>query len=269
MAVMGYKLTYDSGFAPNPYHGVLTLATCKPKIRLHRVKGDWIAGFVSKMLVERSARMGVHPRLHGLIYLAQITEDPITLGEYYDTPRFLTKRPDARTVIGRAGDNIYERRGDSLIQRPNFHHGDDDVRRDVSGRHVLVCERFYYFGCNAFIPEGGWAGLLGKAPARGFFAPDEFADRMVREFARHGIEEGIHGAPCDWNVQTDGPFTQAQPTPGTAAPSQAQSGCGSVKRSASAPAYGAGCGEPVAAPERSARQGGSCGYRGTSNRRSS
>nr|WP_269667332.1 hypothetical protein [Polaromonas naphthalenivorans] len=26
-------MTHDSGFAPNPFHGTLTLATCKPGIR--------------------------------------------------------------------------------------------------------------------------------------------------------------------------------------------------------------------------------------------
>ncbi|WP_198140678.1 Nmad2 family putative nucleotide modification protein [Polaromonas naphthalenivorans] len=28
-----YLMTHDSGFAPNPFHGTLTLATCKPGIR--------------------------------------------------------------------------------------------------------------------------------------------------------------------------------------------------------------------------------------------
>ena len=48
MAVMGYKLRHDTGFAPNPFHGFLTLATCKPAIRRCRAKGDWVAGFASK-----------------------------------------------------------------------------------------------------------------------------------------------------------------------------------------------------------------------------
>jgi hypothetical protein len=28
-----YKMTHDSGFAPNPFYDILTLATCKPGIR--------------------------------------------------------------------------------------------------------------------------------------------------------------------------------------------------------------------------------------------
>ena len=44
---MGYKMTHDTGFAPNPFHGALTLATCKPAVRLTRGRCDWVAGFTS------------------------------------------------------------------------------------------------------------------------------------------------------------------------------------------------------------------------------
>ena len=33
MEIFSYVITHDSGFAPNPFGGFLTLATCKPKIR--------------------------------------------------------------------------------------------------------------------------------------------------------------------------------------------------------------------------------------------
>ena len=45
--LFSYKLTNDSGFAPNPFGRVMTLATCKPKIRQSKIPGDWIAGFTS------------------------------------------------------------------------------------------------------------------------------------------------------------------------------------------------------------------------------
>jgi hypothetical protein len=52
MSLVSYKMTHDSGFAPNPFHGYLTLATCKPGIRRSgsRRVGDWIAGFTSAAL---------------------------------------------------------------------------------------------------------------------------------------------------------------------------------------------------------------------------
>ena len=33
--VISYVMTYDTGFAPNPYFKKLTLATCKPVIKRH------------------------------------------------------------------------------------------------------------------------------------------------------------------------------------------------------------------------------------------
>lgn len=39
-----YAITRDFGFAPNPFHGSCTLATCKPGIRKSAKVGDWILG---------------------------------------------------------------------------------------------------------------------------------------------------------------------------------------------------------------------------------
>lgn len=35
-----YKMIVDKGFAPNPFYGYLTPSTCKPYIRLTKVKGS-------------------------------------------------------------------------------------------------------------------------------------------------------------------------------------------------------------------------------------
>jgi hypothetical protein len=206
MAVMGYKLSHDSGFAPNPFHGALTLATCKPAIRRRRIKGDWIAGFVSKNLAVRSRAVGVHVELGALVYLAQVTDNPIELGDYHACAEFRCKRPCGSSEISRAGDNIYARVGGVLVQQPNFHHGQADVVRDKSGGNALVCRRFYYFGRSAFLPPSGWAGFLKRPPARTFYCPDDFADKLLREFDVLGIEPGIIGAPCGWDERLEGPF---------------------------------------------------------------
>ena len=39
-----YVVRRDFGFAPNPFHGVCTLATCKPDIRRSAQVGDWVMG---------------------------------------------------------------------------------------------------------------------------------------------------------------------------------------------------------------------------------
>jgi hypothetical protein len=43
-----YIVDHDTGFAPNPYHGYCTLATCKQTIRKTVRIGDWILGLSSK-----------------------------------------------------------------------------------------------------------------------------------------------------------------------------------------------------------------------------
>jgi Nucleotide modification associated domain 2 len=42
-SVFSYVVTHDKGFAPNPYFGFLTLATCKPQIRKSARVGDWLS----------------------------------------------------------------------------------------------------------------------------------------------------------------------------------------------------------------------------------
>mgnify|MGYP000925642744 CR=1 FL=1 len=50
MKVISYVVAYDYGFAPNPFHGFLTLATCKPQIRRSKNTkvGDILLGKKSK-----------------------------------------------------------------------------------------------------------------------------------------------------------------------------------------------------------------------------
>ena len=44
MKLYSYVMIYDTGFAPNPFWGYCTLATCKPGIRRPAEQGDWIIG---------------------------------------------------------------------------------------------------------------------------------------------------------------------------------------------------------------------------------
>lgn len=134
----------------------------------------------------------------GLIYLAQVSEGPIPLEDYFAQERFRCKRPYASSERGRAGDNIYMRRGGALVQQHNFHHGAGDVQRDTRGRNVLVCRKFFYFGRNTFLPPGGWAGFLVKPPARTFYCPDDFADKLLRELDLLGIPAGVIAMPSEW-----------------------------------------------------------------------
>lgn len=202
MATIGYKLTHDTGFAPNPFHGYLTLATCKPTIRRCRRKDDWVAGFVSVELAGNAARNGVSLKPGALVYLMQITEDPIPLEEYFEERRFAAKKPNLRSSRPevRCGDNIYYRQNGGSGQLENDHHGQGDAPHDLSGVNALVSKRFYYFGCNAFLPHEGWNSFIGAplSTARTFYCPDSLVPRLLAHFEREGIGEGLHGAPSLW-----------------------------------------------------------------------
>lgn len=134
--VMGYKMTNDTGFAPNPFHGCLTLATCKPSMRRTLQQGEWIAGFASKDLVKKAEAVGVRIQYMGLIYLAEITEKPLPLGEYFQDPRFAKKKPSRRSSSPRlrCGDNIYSNDANGGFRWwPNCHHGDGAMKHDTGG----------------------------------------------------------------------------------------------------------------------------------------
>ena len=167
----GYKMTHDTGFAPNPYHGVLTLATCKPRIRKCAKEGYWISGWTSNEVFDKKYKKHYFTDdSQKLIYLAKV-KNVITFDDYWNenekvyslkkqptksikggkecfkscANKILTKNED----ISFCGDNIYEPDIKSALgfkQHDNPHHGEKEKERDLSGEHVLVCEKFYYFG---------------------------------------------------------------------------------------------------------------------------
>ncbi len=87
MRLYSYKVRYDIGFAPNPFHGVCTLATCKPRIRAGASVGDWVVGV-------GSASQGTLGRL---VFGMQV-EEKMTFDEYWDDERFQSKKPIVAAV---------------------------------------------------------------------------------------------------------------------------------------------------------------------------
>src|SRR5512133_214086 len=97
MRLYTYIVKFDTGFAPNPFHGYCTLACCKPAIRRAAEPGDWIVGLTTK---ERGNR---------LVYAMHVAQK-ITFDEYWRDKRFAHKVPDLRSddPERRCGDNVYE-----------------------------------------------------------------------------------------------------------------------------------------------------------------
>ncbi len=153
MGLFAYKMTHDTGFAPNPFWGALTLATCKPGIRKSKREGDWVAGFTSGSLC------GDPVGGERLIYLMRVARK-LTIADYFMAPEFQIKIPSDESLAHRRGDNIYrpKRKGATnpadFEQLQNDNHFDvspactvgDNRRRDVSGKFVLIANEFAYFG---------------------------------------------------------------------------------------------------------------------------
>ena len=124
--VFSYIVARDYGFAPNPFYGVLTLATCKPVIRKTASIGDFIIGCSNKALGNK------------LIYMAKVSEI-LTFDQYWNDPRFAKK-------------NHHDADG-NWMQEDSHHTNNDgtinpnNLKRDTSTTDkILVCNDFVYLG---------------------------------------------------------------------------------------------------------------------------
>ncbi len=143
-----YTITRDFGFAPNPFHGVCTLATCKPMIRKAAREGDWIMGIGGATL----------PSVHRkCVFLMKISEK-VSFNQYWKDERFLLKRPCRNgSLIKMIGDNIYHSDNNGDWIQENSHHSNADgstnfknLKTDVcTTDQVLVSNLFFYFGLEA------------------------------------------------------------------------------------------------------------------------
>ena len=198
MEVYAYKMTNDSGFAPNPFFGKLTLATCKPGIRQSKKIGDYIAGFTSKELCGEKC-------LNRLIFLAKIS-DIIPHFDYFNHPEFQEKIPkNNKEFIYRAGDNIYK----PLVDNPkswkdfetieNFNHDDTQKEHDLSGINVLISEEFWYFGRNALkIAPELQINIPEKQTRYGEKTEGERFKKFLKALKEKFGKHGIYGKPFKW-----------------------------------------------------------------------
>ncbi len=204
-----YRMTSDVGFAPNPFHKVLTLATCKYGIRRAKTRkaGQWIAGFASDTLQRRSNVDGkkVISDRDALIWIGQITESPIPLEDYFDDPRFQIKKPFMNDEISQCGDNVYKIAGGNLkqdtgdlIKKYILHPDEDQKSDDIAGKNVLIFEKFYYFGVNNFVPEDKGMKVYKphKSSFYGYYAQAGEADKLIDYLEKEYGAGGLLGEPC-------------------------------------------------------------------------
>lgn len=202
-----YVMTHDSGFAPNPFFGYLTLATCMADIRRTKSVGDWVAGFAGKTLVRKCRALDVPILHHGLIYLMQIDEIR-SLDEYFHDPRFQQKKAiplGTNDITMERGDNIYQSDGmGNFSQLENDNHDEGELLKDTKGKNVLIAKQFYYFGRNCPVPAATWRSMNVRVPDRyiclGCKSDGPALDQMVGFLQAQGYRPGVNGTPCIWKV---------------------------------------------------------------------
>jgi hypothetical protein len=196
LRLFSYKMTHDTGFAPNPFWGELTLATCKPQIRLSKDKGDWIAGFTSGDLC------GDPVGGEKLVFLMKV-EDKLTIAQYFSSPRYRNKIPDPANPlrVWRAGDNIYRPLSSdgSFEQLPSQDHDCGNMKSDLSGEFVLTSTEFFYFGGEAImIPKEVRPEVPTGQSGYGRRTHDEELARQFIEYLFKDFRLGVQAAPHTW-----------------------------------------------------------------------
>ena len=191
-----YVVARDYGFAPNPFYGYCTLATCKPDMRKSVAIGDWIIGTGSKSK-GRDGR---------LVYAMRVSEI-LSFEQYWDDPRFRQKRPNLHGSLKQAfGDNIYYRdpktgqwrQKDSHHSLINGRQNQANIDRDTKANRVLISDDFVYWGGDGpEIPE--FRGQSIRKTGMGHKA--NFPDEVVQEFIdwiRDLGNVGYCGTPLNW-----------------------------------------------------------------------
>ncbi|MBH2020511.1 MAG: hypothetical protein I8H91_13425 [Burkholderiales bacterium] len=198
MRLYSYVVARDFGFAPNPFSGVCTLATCKPEIRQRAVVGDWISGLTS----------AADRNVLGLIYIMRV-EEILTYDTYWRDERFQSKKPSRIGSVKQLfGDNIYHQVEPDIWQQADSHHSLENgaanprnIKNDTKSHGVLVGRRFAYWGSGAidvpqeFLDFNGHTIQL-KRGYRSIF-PDEFVQAFVGWFESLGAQ-GFLEPPFMW-----------------------------------------------------------------------
>ena len=199
MKLFSYVVARDYGFAPNPFYGVCSLATCKPIIRRTASVGDWVIG-------TGTAERG---RSGTLVYAMQVSEI-LTYNEYGSSPQFQNKKPILTGSKKQAfGDNIYCFESGRWRQA-NSHHSYADgeenqanIINDTKTDRVLLADKYVYFGGVGPQIPSKFRNYLGEDICQnGRGHKNKFSPDLINEFIEwvKSLDNwGYAGEPLDWN----------------------------------------------------------------------
>lgn len=161
-----YVVARDFGFAPNPFHGYCTLATCKPGIRHKAGLDDWV--------IEMG---GTRLKASGRCIFAMRVTQKITFNEYWTNLAYLDKKPVRNgSRIMMVGDNIYHFDSEGRKWRQaNSHHSNSDgsmnernLSTDTKSDKVLISRHFFYFGKEAPVVPVELLNVIGYDNGRNY-----------------------------------------------------------------------------------------------------
>ncbi|AKC07665.1 hypothetical protein Ach5_18890 [Agrobacterium tumefaciens] len=183
------------GFSPNPFHGVCTLANCKPVIRRVANIGDFVMGF-------GSSKSDIRYRLIYWMRVGQI----MTFNEYWHDLRFEQKKPIVNgSHLKFHGDNIYRYDASgNVIQEPSFHslpNGLPNIRNintdTGSTDKVLVADIFGYYGKRALSVPDCFSGIVAVGRGHRTAHSHELRDAVIN-WLLQDTPNGFCGEPSGW-----------------------------------------------------------------------
>ena len=194
-----YVVARDYGFAPNPFGGFCTLATCKPVIRRMARLGDWIVGTGSK----RKGRDGY------LVFVMRVCE-VLSFNEYWQDRRFLQKRPNLRGSMKQAfGDNIYFKDSNETWHQEDSHHSYGDgspnwhnIENDTQTDRVLIGVEYAYWGGDGPCLPPRYRNYDGEDLYAGRGHKSRFPEALIGNLVawfRSLDATGYLGVPEDWS----------------------------------------------------------------------
>lgn len=222
MKIYSYIMTDDTGFAPNPFGGVCTLACCKPEIRRLADKGDMVIGIRGRKLFNKiAAQQNIHhindKDIFKIIYIMTVS-DKKPFQDYFKDSRFKSKIPSKVNNVSKCGDNIYKPQEqikslEDFIQLPSTHSNDDLEDKDtknhdlggvqLKNNNVLIADNYYYFGSSAI--DTNAIDFLYKYPSGHLLSrkhkvtgnPDDIV-KVLAFIKAKTIKKGILGKPHEW-----------------------------------------------------------------------
>ena len=185
-----YIVRSDTGFAPNPFYGFCTLATCKPKIREATKNGDWIIGFHSRA-------KNISPKYRGkLVYAMKVKK--LAYNKYWENKDFQNKKYSDKNLKRKCGDNIYHKdlKGNWIQEKNQFHNGEKIKKHDTQTNAVLISNNFFYFGKKYVQLPEYFEKLVNNLPRGHKYKGMEIVGKKLIKFLEKKYKKGkLYGKP--------------------------------------------------------------------------